>query len=566
MIWRRMRSRGISAGRDPTSLSVGSGTVSVLRVTSFPPALPAGWLSDILLRYPFVSASLSLYRMSRTHSAGLIDRTVLAMGAEAVTRMQSGKHADALVNDADELRALAEDVRMSRTSLHYASLLLAVCSTSQEGAESERRLVESELASSSVSYTNMRYRQLDGLREFALDRRPSFAGCPVVSADSLPALIPFTGTDVADSMGTFLGVNAVDGSAVVFDRFSLPNFNAAIVGKSGSGKSFFAKLIVMRESAFPGMSWFVIDPLGEFFTCGLGCGGEVVDVAREGLGLNLLGADEFVRLLPRLLLYLRHCGGPDVADSTSLVALASGIAAYNPSLTPSQIAAECISSRGSSDRAASVYGSAEFLRLMGGNRIPSGGRALTVFDLGSLPRDRLAPMICLISALVYERCRRLGGRKTLIVDEAWNLSRDGEAANVMSEIMRHSRHYGLGVILLSQNVDDFRGGSLGEGILNNCSSYFIFRHERGEGSMGGSLSLSDGEYSFISDSVPRATSSGRCIFITSRYRIPLLVPSSVEERLMCSSDAPEHETPEGAICRMALDSLRELSALTGGGE
>ncbi len=62
---------------------------------------------------------------------------------------------------------------------------------------------------------------------------------------------PFFATDIFDENGVFMGQNVYDSSLIFIDRYNdlkYKNSNMCIFGTSGSGKSYYTKLLVMRSS------------------------------------------------------------------------------------------------------------------------------------------------------------------------------------------------------------------------------------------------------------------------------------------------------------------------------
>ena len=77
------------------------------------------------------------------------------------------------------------------------------------------------------------------------------------------SIFPFISADLTSDEGILYGVNLSNNSLVIFDRFSLENANFCVFAKAGSGKSFFAKLEILR-SIMMGTDIVVIDPENEY--------------------------------------------------------------------------------------------------------------------------------------------------------------------------------------------------------------------------------------------------------------------------------------------------------------
>ena len=77
-----------------------------------------------------------------------------------------------------------------------------------------------------------------------LDTAALAAGFPFTSAD-LPA--PDPATPGAAPAGVFYGTNTVTGGPVLADRWGCENHNLLILARSGAGKSYLAKLDLLRH-------------------------------------------------------------------------------------------------------------------------------------------------------------------------------------------------------------------------------------------------------------------------------------------------------------------------------
>ena len=65
------------------------------------------------------------------------------------------------------------------------------------------------------------------------------------NSEPLSSFFPFTSFDLTADTGILYGVNRHNSSLVLFDRFSLPNYNSVTFATSGSGKSYAAKLEIL---------------------------------------------------------------------------------------------------------------------------------------------------------------------------------------------------------------------------------------------------------------------------------------------------------------------------------
>ena len=108
-----------------------------------------------------------------------------------------------------------------------------------------------------------------------------------INSSSLAAAFPFVRTFVMDEGGILLGENKTNGYPFIFNLWKRGNLyqnsNAMIIGKSGSGKSFFLKNLILNEWA-NGTRVIVLDPEAEYLALTRNLSGSIIDVgnAREG--------------------------------------------------------------------------------------------------------------------------------------------------------------------------------------------------------------------------------------------------------------------------------------------
>ena len=108
-----------------------------------------------------------------------------------------------------------------------------------------------------------------------------------INGTSLAAVFPFVRIFVMDQGGIMLGENKTNRYPFIFDLWKRGNLyqnsNAMVIGKSGSGKSFFLKNLILNEWA-NNTRVIVCDPEAEYLTLTRNLKGNIIDVgnAKEG--------------------------------------------------------------------------------------------------------------------------------------------------------------------------------------------------------------------------------------------------------------------------------------------
>src|SRR3989344_6986287 len=84
-----------------------------------------------------------------------------------------------------------------------------------------------------------------------------------LNSEPLSSIFPFISFDLTSEKGILYGINRHNSSLILFDRFSLENYNSVTFAKSGSGKSYATKLEILRSLMFD-IDVIVIDPEREY--------------------------------------------------------------------------------------------------------------------------------------------------------------------------------------------------------------------------------------------------------------------------------------------------------------
>ena len=102
----------------------------------------------------------------------------------------------------------------------------------------------------------------------------------MVNTEAAALFIPFEAQEMNEPHGLYYGVNATSHNLVILNRMEAQNANGLIIGKSGSGKSFAAKM-EMAQAFLKSESneIFVIDPQAEYKPLCEALGGQVIRIA-----------------------------------------------------------------------------------------------------------------------------------------------------------------------------------------------------------------------------------------------------------------------------------------------
>jgi hypothetical protein len=562
------RQKSISRALRNRLIASGGTYYSFMAVKQLPAHLPEQFICRLLQRFPFLSVSLSTFPLSKRSSVERIDRALTRCGSEIIHRTESGKQFSHLAELNIELEELKQAIISDRTLLIEATIVFCVSSTSAEAIAPMLNELTAELDSAGISIFEGRFEQEKLYGQFSHLMPPSFDISVTVTEQTLPSLVPFSQTPLIHREGVLVGLDAADRSPVIFDRFAGSNFNSVIVGKSGSGKSYFAKLMLIRENpAHTGSHNFILDPLGEFEHVTIFLGGRYINVKRDGIGIGSVIPALNTDLIPGIEDLFCRILGQDVTASAFRESFRRHLkndSTRQISAILGAVAAE-MAGEGRTDAAATVESAlAGELRFLTEGRWILGDvwhvNTIDYSDLGPAVKDALSVFLL---DCIFARCMELQGRKSIFIDEAWKFTENRQLLSALSKAMRHSRHYNLSIVLITQNLKDIASDSNG-GMMNNSASIFLFRHEKTEEAMAAGLELEEEDYAFINTVVPRELKRSRSILFTGERKILLEHESSDIEFMLCSTDNAAAVRFHSFIPEMAGWTLKEIERMAGG--
>ena len=349
-----------------------------------------------------------------------------------------------IVLESDHPIELSRSARRVIGSLEYLGLTMKI----------KRRITRNEIASSLGPFSDANGRYL-------------------MDSMSVASILPIHFEPVPESGGVAIGVDDLTEKPVFINIFGGNSFNVLSFGETGSGKSFFTKLMVRRAILTSAVNnVYIIDPLGEYDAGIFPGGGAVVNV----------GSGEYVDPL-RI-----SSNNPETVDAfiSMLIHFDKGIA------DDVRVLRHYLSEYLHAEGLKTMHG---FLQLLTNDKvIPSSvklisellssvfmhevviqERQVIIFRPGQLVSSSNEPSMISILLSILSMITSTHGKKVVLVDEAHNLIDSAECSKLLDTLTRHSRHYGTAIISMTQNPEDFFMNPRSHSLLLNSSRIFGFR-------------------------------------------------------------------------------------------
>ena len=128
----------------------------------------------------------------------------------------------------------------------------------------------------------LRYQQLDGLNTALPIGTRKINTFRTLTTESLAAFMPFKVQEIQEPGGIYIGENAVSHNLILCNMNNLLNQSMMLLGIPGSGKSFFAKLLIISIALSSKDDIIILDPEGEYTPLVKALGGSVIRFAVGG--------------------------------------------------------------------------------------------------------------------------------------------------------------------------------------------------------------------------------------------------------------------------------------------
>jgi hypothetical protein len=361
--------------------------------------------------------------------------------------------------------------------------------------------------------------------------------------------VPLVGTACGSPSGIPFAFTDPGREVALINPFDPAHDNGTLLvnARSGGGKTFLVNVLLSRFLAH-GMQAFVLDRAGHYeFLCRLIPGARhlTIGASTDEHAVNPWDVQDptsppiekiaYLVALHALLVGDHRAGddsyGLDALERNLLeVAIRAVYArAARERLVPrerllcddlrrraeqeAQAGAEEVASvlRTLAERIASFVDDGSYAYLLDRETTVPADAPLVAFDTRKVPRELSAAVLFVLAEHVTARIERRGaarlresgedlfaGRSMLVIDEAWKLVERRATGEWVNDIARRSRHLGLFLIAISQQLSDF-AGPYGKALLRNSTQQLFLRQSPDElAYIKEAVRLSDAEIAAIS--------------------------------------------------------------------
>lgn len=257
---------------------------AVLAVADYPLRVKNAWGAG-LFNIPNTKVVMHVKPVDKFKAIKRIDKCIGEMQTKQIISDKASE-ANSAETHQETMNTLLDSLQTENESL--LDVTLTITAYNYLNSENYKKEVRRRMLTGNFKPSTLYGLQIEGFKTSAVSPTATLKNYERgINSSSLAAAFPFVRTFVMDEGGILLGENKTNGYPFIFNLWKRGNLyqnsNAMIIGKSGSGKSFFLKNLILNEWA-NGARVIVLDPEAEYLTLTRNLSGSIIDVgnAREG--------------------------------------------------------------------------------------------------------------------------------------------------------------------------------------------------------------------------------------------------------------------------------------------
>jgi type IV secretory pathway VirB4 component len=541
-----------------------------LAIDGWPRLVPAGWLDPLINFRAPLDISLHLQPLETAEAVRLLTHKMVEMRSSEMLAEKSGRLAasdeQTAFRDAEKLR---EKLQRGEEKVFSVGLYVQVRARSMAALDELTTTLEGEIGGMPAQSRMVLWEQVAGFRSCLPDGVDELLVHRNLDTTSVATMFPFSSLSLSMENGVLYGISHGTNMPVVLDPFdrSFENANLVVFAKSGAGKSYFCKLMALRN-LYAGVDFVIIDPEDEYRRLATAAGedGQYFRLSSSsGQHLNpfdLPPADptdaeyrdplaeqvtEVLRLLDVMLaepgqsLMVQERAVLDTAiyETYARAGIAADAATHG---RPAPLLRDFAAVLGGMPGEVPAGLSARLRRYIDGSlaglfSAPTNvslDKRFVVFNIQGL-EEELKPLgIHLITSFIWNQVRRQRKPRMLILDEAWKLMQFPEGGAFVASLARRARKYYLGLVTITQDCADFLNSEHGRTVLTNASMKLLLKQDSTTiEPVVRAFQLSDADRQKL-----QAAAQGSGLFFVRNTHFELDIVASQEEHQLATS-APQ---------------------------
>ena len=541
----------------PKEINLGEKVLRSFFVISYPRYLGENWFAPIINLDKVFDVAIFIQPIETSQVLRTFQKKVAEVQSQINTRESKGLVRNPMLDTAyQDLENLRDQLQQAQEKLFDVGLYVTIYAESSSELDKIESEVKSILESKMVYLKPALFQQEQAFKTTIPLGTDALQVYSKLNSSPLSSLFPFVSFDLTSDKGILYGINRHNSSLVLFDRFSLENYNSITFAKSGSGKSFMTKLEILRTLMFDA-DVIVIDPEKEYEYLAEAAGGRYFNISlnsehhinpfelpvpSEGESFSSVLRSNIINLVG---LFRIMMGGLTPEEDaiidraiTETYALKDITADSNfentepPLMSDFELVLSGMEGGDSLAQRLTKYTRGTWSGFINRPSNVDINQRFIVFSLRDM-EDELKPIaMYIIMHYIWNMIRKKLKKRLLVIDEAWWMMKSPDTASFLLSLAKRGRKYYLGLATITQDVDDFMKSEYGMPIVTNSSIQILLKQSATSvDKLQKVFNLTDEEkYLLIESDV------GEGIFFAGLKHVAIKVIASYTEEQIITSD------------------------------
>jgi type IV secretory pathway VirB4 component len=549
-------------------LKLGSKYVKTLFIFTYPRYLATGWFSPIINFPDLLDVSIHINPVETALALKNLRKKATQVEAQLIEQEQKGLIRNPILETArQDIEGLRDALQQSQQNLFQVGVYITLYGDTLDSLAKIESAILNLLESRLIYSKPATFQQVEGLNSTLPTATDKLLIHTPLNSNPLSSFFPFVSLNLTSDEGILYGINRHNNSLIIFDRFSLENANMVIFAKSGSGKSYAAKLEALRL-LMTGSDVLIIDPENEYEKLANAVGGSYFRISLTSehhinpFEIPVIPKDEdpaevlrshIVNLTGLIKLMLGKVEPAEEAlldrAVTETYAAREIVAGKDFSNIPPPLLKDLItilkSLEGGAEMADRLYRFSEG-SFAGFTNQPTNidiKNRLIVFSLRDLEEELRPIAMYIVLNFIWNLIRAELKKRVVFIDEAWILMKNQDSATFLFGLVKRARKYFLGVTTITQDVEDFLSSPFGRPIITNSSIQLLLKQAPAMLDLvAKTFNLSDGEKNLLLE-----VDVGQGLFFAGVNHVAIQIVASYAENQLITTNPQEILSSQGTL-------------------
>ena len=484
----------------PKTINLGEKIVRTFFVISYPRFLSENWFSPIINLDKVFDISIFIHPIDTATVLRQFTKKVADIEVDINTRETKGLVRDPKLDTAyQDLEELRDKLQQAQERLFDIGLYIAIYGENEQELDKIESEIKSILEANLVFIKPALFQQEQGFQSVLPIGEDKLGVHSKLNSEPLSSIFPFISFDLTSDKGILYGINRHNSSLILFDRFSLENYNSVTFAKAGSGKSYQTKLEIIRSMMFD-TDVIVLDPEREYEYLAEATGGRYFNisltsdhhinpfdlpVAREGESSADVLRSNIINLVGLFRIMLGGLTPEEdavmdraITETYALkdITPESNFAAAEPPLMSDfELVLSGMEGGESLAQRLTKYTRGTWAGFINRPSNVDINKKFVVFSLRDMEEELKPVAMYIVMHYIWNAIRKELKKRLMVIDEAWYLMKSEDTASFLLGLAKRGRKYYLGLATITQDVEDFLKSPYGLPIISNSSIQILLK-------------------------------------------------------------------------------------------